>query len=230
MRLLEACLEAKVARVVYSSSSSVYGDTPVLPKTEAVEPLPRSPYAASKLAGEQYVLAFARGGLIEGVALRYFNVFGPRQSPYSAYAAVIPKFFQAALDGRQAVVYGDGQQTRDFTYVDNVVEANLLAASAPAGKASGWPVNVGAGARTSLLGLIGMIGSIAGRPVNFVQQPPRSGDVRDSLASVDRAERLLGYKPRISLEVGLRRTWTWVADGSKTGVREHAPAALRQTA
>ena len=230
MRLLEACREAKVARIVYSSSSSVYGDTPVLPKTEAVEPLPRSPYAASKLAGEQYVLAFARGGLIEGVALRYFNVFGPRQSPHSAYAAVIPKFFQAALDRRQAVLYGDGQQTRDFTYVDNVVEANLLAASAPAATASGWPVNVGAGARTSLLGLIGMIGSIAGRPVNFVQQPPRSGDVRDSLASLDRAERVLGYKPSISLEAGLRRTWTWVADGSRTAVREHAPAALRQTA
>src|SRR5207249_8063784 len=112
MRLLEACRAAQVKRVVYSSSSSVYGDTPVLPKTESVEPLPRSPYAASKLAGEQYVLAFARAGLIEGVALRYFNVFGPRQSPHSAYAAVIPKFFQAALDGRPAVLYGDGEQTR----------------------------------------------------------------------------------------------------------------------
>src|SRR5437870_1580469 len=144
MRLLEACRAAQVKRVVYSSSSSVYGDTPVLPKTESAEPLPRSPYAASKLAGEQYVLAFARGGLIEGVALRYFNVFGPRQSPHSAYAAVIPKFFQAALDGRQAVLYGDGHQTRDFTYVDNVVDANLLAASAPGPRASGWPVNVGA--------------------------------------------------------------------------------------
>src|SRR5947208_11201015 len=132
VRLLEACVEAKVARIVYSSSSSVYGDTPVLPKTEAVEPLPRSPYAASKLAGEQYVLAFARTGLIEGAALRYFNVFGPRQSPHSAYAAVIPKFFQAALDGGPAVLFGDGHQTRDFTYVDNVVHANILDASPPA--------------------------------------------------------------------------------------------------
>src|SRR6184192_3769709 len=128
MRLLEACRAAQVKRVVYSSSSSVYGDTPVLPKTESAEPLPRSPYAASKLAGEQYVLAFARAGLIEGVALRYFNVFGPRQSPHSAYAAVIPRFFQAALDERPAVVYGDGQQTRDFTYVDNVVEVPSLLA------------------------------------------------------------------------------------------------------
>src|SRR6266566_5460913 len=115
VRLLEACVEAKVARIVYSSSSSVYGDTPVLPKTEAVEPLPRSPYAASKLAGEQYVLAFARTGLIEGVALRYFNVFGPRQSPHSAYAAVIPAFLLAALEQREATLFGDGMQTRDFT-------------------------------------------------------------------------------------------------------------------
>src|SRR5207245_6112241 len=122
MRLLGACVEAKVRRVVYSSSSSVYGDAAVLPKTESFEPLPRSPYAASKLAGEQYVLAFARAGLIEGVALRYFNVFGPRQSPHSAYAAVIPNFLQAALDGRPALLYGDGEQTRAFTYVDNVVE------------------------------------------------------------------------------------------------------------
>ena len=145
MRLLEACLVAKVTRIIYSSSSSVYGDTPVLPKTEAVEPLPRSPYAASKLAGEQYVLAFARTGLIEGAALRYFNVFGPRQSPHSAYAAVIPKFFQAALDGGPAVLFGDGHQTRDFTYVDNVVHANILAASAPGATVNGWTVNVGAG-------------------------------------------------------------------------------------
>src|SRR5438552_8589259 len=137
----------EVARVVYSSSSSVYGDTPVLPKTESVEPLPRSPYATSKLAGEQYVLAFARAGLLEGVALRYFNVFGPRQSPHSAYAAVIPNFLQSALDGRAAELYGDGQHTREFTYVDNVVDANLLAASSPTEAASGWPVNVAAGTR-----------------------------------------------------------------------------------
>src|SRR3989441_10671961 len=126
MRLLEACVEAGVARFVYSSSSSVYGDTPVLPKTEAVEPLPRSPYAASKLAGEQYALAFARGGLIEGVALRYFNVFGPRQSPHAAYASVIPAFLLAVREQGEATLFGDGTQTRDFTYVDNVVDANVL--------------------------------------------------------------------------------------------------------
>src|SRR5256712_8937589 len=230
MRLLEACRAAQVRRIVYSSSSSVYGDTTVLPKTESVEPLPRSPYAASKLAGEQYVLAFARGGLIEGVALRYFNVFGPPQSPHSPYPPVIPKFFQAALDGRQAVLYGDGHQTRDLTYLDNVVDANLLAASAPGPRASGWPVNVGAGARTSLLGLIGLIGSVAGHHVDVVPQPPRSGDVRDSLASLDRAERILGYKPRISLEAGLRRTGAGVGGGSRPGARGGGAAGLRQTA
>src|SRR5882672_7714648 len=167
MRLLEACLEAKVARIIYSSSSSVYGDTPVLPKTETVEPLPRSPYATSKLAGEQYVLAFARAGMLEGVALRYFNVFGPRQSPHSAYAAVIPNFFQAVLEGRPAILYGDGEQTRDFTFVDNVVDANILAASAPAAKVSGWVANVGAGVRTSLVGLLGMIGATTGHQPDF---------------------------------------------------------------
>jgi len=213
MRLVQACLAAGVRRIIYSSSSSVYGDTPVLPKTETVEPLPRSPYAASKLAGEQYVLAFARAGTVEGVALRYFNVFGPRQSPRSTYAAVIPNFLQAALDERPAVLYGDGQQTRDFTYVDNVVDANILAAAAPARVVSGWPINVGAGTRTSLLRLIGMIGAVTGSELGYVREPPRSGDVRDSLASLERATRLLGYQPRMSLGEGLQRTWTWLANG-----------------
>jgi len=230
MRLVQACLAAGVRRIIYSSSSSVYGDTPVLPKTETVEPLPRSPYAASKLAGEQYVLAFARAGTVEGVALRYFNVFGPRQSPRSTYAAVIPNFLQAALDERPAVLYGDGQQTRDFTYVDNVVDANILAALAPARVVSGWPINVGAGTRTSLLGLIGMIGTITGRPLLYVQQPPRSGDVRDSLASLDRARRLLGYQPRISLDEGLRRIWAWLGNGSAAARRLDSEGVRRRTA
>ncbi len=224
MRLLEASIQAKVSRVVYSSSSSVYGDTMVLPKAEAVEPLPRSPYAASKLAAEQYVLAFARSGMIEGVALRYFNVFGPRQSPHSAYAAVIPIFLHAALEGRPAVIYGDGQQTRDFTYVDNVVDANLLAASAPGSTASGWPVNVGAGARSSLLELIALVSRVTGRDVGYILQASRAGDVRDSLAGLERTERLIGYRPRISLEEGLRRTWAWFEEDSKK--RESVPAGV----
>src|SRR5882672_4199315 len=224
-RLLGACVEAKVQRVVYSSSSSVYGDAVVLPKTESVEPLPRSPYAASKLAGEQYVMSFARAGLVEGVALRYFNVFGPRQSPHSAYAAVIPNFLQSALDGRAADLFGDGQQTRDFTYVDNVVEANLLAASSAGELVNGWPVNVGAGTRTSLLGLIDLIRDITGRRLPYVQHPSRSGDVRDSLASLDRAQRLLGYHPSVSLEEGLRRTWAWFAQESSRPAKVGAGGA-----
>lgn len=229
MRLLEACREAKVRRVVASSSSSVYGDTPELPKKEAVEPLPRSPYATSKLATEQYTLAFARAGMLEGVALRYFNVFGPRQSPHSAYAAVIPAFFLAASENREATVFGDGTQTRDFTYVDNVVQANILAASRPAEIVSGSPVNVGAGTRTSLLDLIEMIGAITGQPLAFKLCPPRAGDVHDSLASLERAERLLGYRPLVTLLEGLRRTWAWSSESAAPMPRTSAPSARRGT-
>src|SRR5213593_887989 len=228
MRLLEACLEARVARIVYSSSSSVYGDTPVLPKVESAEPLPRSPYAAAKLAGEQYVLAFARAGVIEGVALRYFNVFGPRQSPDSPYAAVIPLFLRAALDGTVATVYGDGRQTRDFTYVANVVEANLLAAQRPAAVASGHACNVGAGDRVSLIELLELIGEVTGRPVRWQTVPPRAGDVRDSQADLERARTVLAYQPCVSLAEGLRATWEWFNPRSTpvraTPVRGLAPA------
>ena len=209
MRLLEAARAAGVRRVVYSSSSSIYGDTPVLPKVETMEPLCRSPYAAAKLAGEQYVLAYARSGLVEGVALRYFNVFGPRQSPRSAYAAVIPAFFEAALRSGTADVHGDGEQTRDFTYVANVVEANRLAAFGPAERVSGWAVNCGAGSRTSLNALLGLVEQVSGRAVARRHTQPRPGDVRDSLASLDRAERVLGYRPLTGLEEGLARTWEW---------------------
>jgi UDP-glucose 4-epimerase len=211
VRLLEACRAARVRRVVYSSSSSVYGDTPVLPKEESVEPLPRSPYAASKLSGEQYVLAYARGGLVEGVALRYFNVFGPRQSPEGPYAAVIPRLFAAAIDGQPMRVFGDGQQTRDFTYIDNVVRANLLAAEGPTERVSGQVANVGAGARTSLLELVDAVRRVTSRPIHVEHLPPRAGDVRDSLASLARAERVLGYVPQVGLEEGLRRLWQWMA-------------------
>ncbi len=209
VQLLLAARAAGVRRMVYSSSSSVYGDTPVLPKAEPVEPLPRSPYAAAKLAGEQFVLAFSRAGMIEGVALRYFNVFGPRQSPTSAYAAVIPAFFAAARDGRPATVYGDGRQTRDFTYVDNVVEANLLAATRPAELANGVVCNLGAGQRTSLLELLALVREVTGRDVPVEHTSPRAGDVRDSLASLERARLALGYEPHVGLRAGLQRTWAW---------------------
>jgi len=211
LRLLLAARDAGVRRVVFSSSSSVYGNTPVLPKIEATEPLPRSPYATAKLAAEQYVLAFARAGVIEGVALRYFNVFGPRQNPESAYAAVIPAFLAAARDGRPAPVHGDGGQTRDFTYVENVVQANLLAATQPAARVSGWTCNVGAGECTSLLQLLRLVEGVTGRKVEVEQLPERAGDVRDSLAGLERAREVLGYAPQVPLLEGLERTWRWLA-------------------
>lgn len=209
VQLLEAARRAGSRRVVYSSSSSVYGDTAVLPKVETMEPLCRSPYATAKLAGEQYVLAYARAGLLEGVALRYFNVFGPRQSPTSAYAAVIPVFLDAAMRGTTAKVHGDGEQTRDFTYVENVVNANLLAAEGPADAVSGWVTNAGAGSRTSLNQLLSLVENVTGRPVKREYGEPRAGDVRDSQASLERADRVLGYRPSVDLEEGLRRTWEW---------------------
>ena len=212
VRLLEACRRANVRRVVYSSSSSVYGDTPTLPKHEALEMLPRSPYAASKLAGEQYVLAYARGGLVEGIALRYFNVFGPRQRPDGPYAAVIPRFFDAARNGVGVEIFGDGSQTRDFTYVDNVVDANLRAASVPAERANGTVVNVGAGGRTSLLELHALVEEVTGRRIAITHRAPRAGDVRDSLASLERAHAAIGYVPGVSLREGLRRTWQAMTD------------------
>ena len=218
VRLLEAARQAGVRRVVYSSSSSVYGDTPTLPKVETMEPLCRSPYATAKLAGEQYVLSYARAGMIEGVALRYFNVFGPRQSPFSAYAAVIPVFLTAAMTGSVAKVNGDGEQTRDFTYVDNVVAANLLAAFEPAARVNGWVANAGAGSRTSLNELLRLVEKVTGKPVAREYGPSRAGDVRDSQASLERAGRIFGYRPSVALEEGLRHTWSWIAGEARQPV------------
>jgi len=218
VRLLEAARQAGVRRVVYSSSSSVYGDTPTLPKIETMEPLCRSPYATAKLAGEQYVLSYARAGLIEGVALRYFNVFGPRQSPFSAYAAVIPVFLTAAMTGSVAKVNGDGEQTRDFTYVDNVVAANLLAAFGPAERVNGWVANAGAGSRTSLNELLRLVEKVTGKPVAREYGAPRAGDVRDSQASLERAGSVFGYRPSVALEEGMRRTWSWIAGEARQPV------------
>ncbi len=211
VNLLLAAREAGVRRLIYSSSSSIYGDTPVLPKVETVEPLPRSPYAAAKLAGEQSVLAFARAGMIEGVALRYFNVFGSRQSPTSAYAAVIPAWLSASAQGVPARVYGDGLQTRDFTYIDNVVAANLAAATLPPERVSGWVVNIGSGTRTTLLQLAELIGEVTGRGLVTEFAPIRPGDVKDSLASLERATRVLGYRVLVPLREGLKRTWEWIS-------------------
>jgi UDP-glucose 4-epimerase len=207
--LLEAARHAGVRRIVYSGSSSAYGDTDVLPKDEGAELLPRSPYAAAKLSGELYTMAYARAGLLEGVALRYFNVFGPRQDPNGPYSAVIPLLFRAVLTDAPVTIYGDGAQTRDFTYVDNVVDANLLAASGPADRVSGHAMNAGAGSRTSLLELIAMIEAVTGRAIIVHHAPERPGDVRDSQAGLDRARSLLGYSPRVSVREGLERLWSW---------------------
>lgn len=202
--VLLAAREAGVRRVVYASSSSAYGDTPVLPKHEAMPTNPMSPYAIQKLAGEQLCLVYYRIFGLETVALRYFNVFGPRQDPKSEYAAVIPRFLTALLAGQRPVVYGDGEQTRDFTYVENVVQANLLAAEAP--EAPGHAINIGYGERISLNDTLRLAGELIGCDVEAEYQAQRPGDVRDSLADISLAKRLLGYAPHVSFREGLART------------------------
>lgn len=202
--VLECARHAGVRRVVYAASSSAYGDTPELPKVETMPGNPLSPYALQKYAGEVYCRLYTGLYGLETVALRYFNVFGPRQDPTSQYAAVIPLFATACLEGRPARIHGDGGQTRDFTSVFDAVQANVLAADAP--KASGHVCNVAAGRRTSLLELLAEIQRQTGADVAPVHDPPRAGDVRDSLASLERARELLGYEPRVSLEEGIRLT------------------------
>jgi nucleoside-diphosphate-sugar epimerase len=209
LRLLHQAHQAGVRRFVYAGSSSAYGDTPVLPKREEMTPQPRSPYAVAKLAGEHYVRCFHTVYGTETVVLRYFNVFGPRQDPASQYSAVIAIFLDRALEGRPPTINGDGEQTRDFTFVENVVEANLLACHAPAEAAAGEVFNVGCGERTTVNALWRAIREVAGAPVEAVHGPARPGDVRDSLASLERIQERLGYRPQVSLEEGLRRTLEW---------------------
>jgi UDP-N-acetylglucosamine/UDP-N-acetylgalactosamine 4-epimerase len=205
LHVLLAARDAGVKRVVYAASSSAYGDTPELPKHEGMLPRPRSPYAASKLAGEEYCRACHASYGLPTVALRYFNVFGPRQDPASAYAAVVPRFIVAALSGGAPVIYGDGEQTRDFTYVENVVRANLLACEAPAA-AFGEVFNIGCGERLSVNALWERVRALTGASATARHEPARAGDVRDSLASVALARATLGWSPTIGLEEGLTRT------------------------
>ncbi len=204
LQLLESARRAGVRRLVYAASSSAYGDTEVLPKIETMPAQPRSPYALQKYAGEVYCRLYCELYGLETVALRYFNVFGPRQNPKSQYAAVIPLFATACLRGEAPTIHGDGEQTRDFTFVADAVEANVLAADAP--KAAGHVMNVAQGRQTSLNQLLARIQEIAGSAVEPVRGPARPGDVRDSLADLGRARELLGYEPRTSLDEGLRRT------------------------
>jgi nucleoside-diphosphate-sugar epimerase len=204
LSVLEAARRAGVRRIVYASSSSVYGDRPELPKREDQPPAPISPYAVSKAAGEQYAAVWHRLYGVETVGLRYFNVFGPRQDPASEYAAVIPRFILWALKGIPLEVHGDGTQSRDFTYIDNVVEANCLAAEAP--DAAGLAFNVGCGERVSLLEIAARLEELIGRPVARRHTPARPGDVPHTLADIARAKRLLGYTPLVPFDEGLRRT------------------------
>jgi UDP-glucose 4-epimerase len=204
LNVLEAARRARVRRVVYASSSSVYGDNPELPKREDQRPSPISPYAVSKAAGEQYAMVWTRLYGVETVGLRYFNVFGPRQDPASEYAAVVPRFILWALRGTPLEVHGDGTQSRDFTYIDNVVDANRLAAQAP--QASGEVFNVGCGRRVSLLDIVTRLERLVGRTLARRHTPSRAGDVPHTLADVDKAKRLMGYSALVDFDEGLRRT------------------------
>ncbi len=208
LNLLLAARDLGVKRFVMASSSSLYGESPTLPKVETMCPDPISPYGLDKLAAETYCRLFHRLYGLGTVALRYFNVFGPRQDPSSEYSAVIPKFTAALLAGRAPTIFGDGEQTRDFTYIENVVRANLLAAEAP-DEACGEAYNVACGERISLLDLARRLGRITGREIPPVHGDPRPGDIRHSLADIGKARRLLGYEPRVGLDEGLERTVAW---------------------
>lgn len=207
LNLLWAAAKAKVRRLTFASSSSVYGDEPGLPKREGIEGRLLSPYAASKSAGEKYLQVFAGTYGLETVSLRYFNVFGPRQDPASQYAAAIPLFITRILEGRAPTVYGDGEQSRDFTYVANVVEANLLACAAAG--ASGGVFNIACADRITVNALIEKINRILGRDIAPVHVDPRPGDIRHSFADISAAGRVFGYRPVVGFEEGLKRTIAW---------------------
>lgn len=210
--LLVAARDAGVKRVVFAGSSAVYGDTPTLPKHESMPANPRSPYALQKLIGEQYARLFTELYGLSTTTLRYFNVFGPRQDPSSPYSGVISRFVTALLERRRPIIYGDGEQTRDFTYVDNVVDAVLAACHAPG--ANGRVINVAAGGRLSINQLARVLGEIVGARVDPIYAAARDGDVRDSQADCAAAREVLGYTPRVSLEEGLRRTVEWYRQAS----------------
>ncbi|HWZ41902.1 MAG TPA: SDR family oxidoreductase [Candidatus Saccharimonadales bacterium] len=209
LTMLQAAREAGVKRVVYASSSSIYGDTPVLPKHEAMPANPLSPYAVSKLTGELYAQSFKKVLSVETVCLRYFNVFGPRQHPTSQYAAVIPIFIRSMLAGEQPTIFGDGTQSRDFTFIENVVSANLLACHAPAGQASGRVFNIAAGKNFSLNTVYALLQELTGFTKAAHYAPARSGDVHDSLADTTQAQQAIGYKTLVEFKEGLRQTVEW---------------------
>ncbi len=209
VNVLVAARDAKVKRVIYAASSSAYGDTPTLPKHERMAPDPISPYAVAKLASEHYMISFYRCYGLETVALRYFNVFGPRQDPSSPYSGVLAKFITQMLSGQQPTIFGDGEQSRDFTYIDNVVDANLLACKAPASQVAGKMFNVATARRVTLnetFYALQKLTSYSGSPLYTAE---RGGDIKHSLADISSAEAHLGYKPKVSFEDGLRKTVDW---------------------
>ena len=207
LNVLLAARDARVRRVVYAASSSAYGDTPTFPKHESMEPNPISPYGVTKLTGEYYARVFTRVYALETVSLRFFNVFGPRQDPTSPYSGVLSVFITALLAGRTPTIFGDGEQSRDFTYVDNAVEASLLACTAS--EAAGRVLNVAIGDRITLNQVFALLRKITGAAVEPVYGPPRPGDILHSLADIRLARQLLGYEPKVFLEEGLRRTVAW---------------------
>ena len=207
LNVLVAARDNKVKRVVFAASSSAYGETPTLPKVESMQPQPISPYGVSKYVGELYAQTFGRCYGLETVCVRYFNIFGPRQDPDSPYSGVLSRFATAFLDGTQPTVFGDGSQTRDFTFVDNAVQANLLACEAEG--AVGKVFNVGTGHSISLNQVLELFGRISGKPLKANYEPPRDGDIRDSLADISRAREILGYEPTVFFEEGLQRTYDW---------------------
>jgi UDP-N-acetylglucosamine/UDP-N-acetylgalactosamine 4-epimerase len=220
LNVLVAARDARVKRVVFACSSSVYGDTPTLPKHELMAPMPISPYGVSKLAGERYGFAFNRVYGLEFVSLRYFNVFGPRQSPNSPYSGVLSLFNAAVQKGSPVTIFGDGEQSRDFTYVSNVVEANLLACEAE--NAAGMAFNLGTSNRYTLNYTLEVLEKIAGRPVERKYESSRAGDIRDSQAEIALARSFLGYEPRVGFEDGLKRTFEWHCMEHATSIHQSA--------
>ncbi len=209
VNVLVAARDAKVKRLVYAASSSAYGDTPTLPKHEGMKPDPISPYAVAKLASEYYLTSFYRCYGLETVSLRYFNIFGPHQDPSSPYSGVLAKFITQMLAGQQPTIFGDGEQSRDFTYIDNAVEANLLACKAPTAQAAGKMFNVATGRRVTLNETFKLLQGLTLYDGSPTYGPERGGDIKHSLADISLAEKHLGYKPKVSFEGGLRRTVDW---------------------
>ena len=209
LNVLVAARDARVRRLVFAASSSAYGETPELPKQESMPSAPISPYGVTKLAGELYAQVFGRAYGLENTSLRYFNVFGPRQDPTSQYSGVLSRFMLAVIRGESPVVYGDGEQSRDFTYIANVVDATLRACEAPG--SSGMVINGGTGARITLNEVLKLLEKITGSKINAKYDPPRTGDIKDSQADISRARDLLGYRPIVDFEWGLKLTWDWYA-------------------